>query len=78
MFKLIALLFAIVNGVTAEKPSAAMKHNEAFATNEACEAYIGENGERDKKRIKEMAANADVSVEVKLLCIAEKTEDNTI
>ena len=55
-----------------------MKHHDTFATNEACESYLKENGERDNKLIVEMAASNGVAVSVKLVCTADKAQDNTI
>ena len=77
MFKLFALLFVITNGVTAEKPSGALRNNETFATIEACQNYYdGEKGAMAKKALEDRAAAEGFAVQ--FICVPDTSKDHTI
>lgn len=80
MFKLVALLFLVINGVQAEKPSGIVTTEENFASREVCTNYLGsEQGAEFKKALENMVETQKGSLAIGIQCIkAPKTEDNTI
>lgn len=81
MFKLVALLFLVTNGVQAEKPSGVLKNKTTFPTVEACKDYFGtEAGKQAKSAIDEMisAQNGGLVAEMACMKLDAKTDDNTI
>jgi hypothetical protein len=76
MFKLIAALFVVTNGVPAEQPAHVMNFNHsAFETEESCTEFLGTDDGRASVFAISMAARSQ-GVAVKFACVAAK--DNTI
>jgi hypothetical protein len=70
MFKLVALLFLVTNGVPADQPSGSIKKNELFKSEQDCKDYF----DTAKKDLEEaLAAN---NLTPKFKCV--QVEDNTI
>ena len=81
MFKLVALLFIVTNGVQAENPSGVLRNRTTFPTEEACKAYFGTDaGKEAKSAIDELIVAQDGALVVEMACMKAdaKTEDNTI
>ena len=80
MFKLIAFLFLVTNGVTDEKPSMAVGSQTTFASEQECESYLkSKPGKESKKALDKAIASTKQKIKVKFHCV-EMTpeEDNTI
>ena len=76
MFKLIAALFVVSNGVPAEQPTHVMTYNHStFETEESCMEFIGTEDGRAATFAISMAARSQ-GIAVKFGCV--KTEDSTI
>ncbi len=76
MFKLIAALFLVSNGVPAEQPAHVMTYNHStFETEESCMEFIGTETGRAATFAISMAAR-NQGINVKFGCV--KAEDNTI
>ncbi len=78
MFKLIAVLFAVANGVPSERPIGGMSYNEtAFPSKEACMKFIETDAGKEATDLIEKAAQSQ-ELAVKFSCVKSKTEDDTI
>lgn len=78
MFKLIAVLFTVANGVPSERPSGFMAYNqEAFSSKEACMKFAETDAGKSAIGEIETAAKSQ-ELAVKFACVKSKTEDNTI
>jgi len=77
MIKLIAALFAIVNGVPAEQPSRVLTYNKTFDTKEACMAFgKTDEGLALRQSLNEYIMSQRGTVMAKIGCV--EAEDNTI
>jgi len=76
MFKLVAMLFLVVNGSPAEKPSGMLTYNKStFPTLEACMAFgATEDGKAAVQAINEITQAKQMMAKVGCM----KAEDNTI
>ncbi len=76
MFKLIAALFVVTNGVPAEQPTHVMTYNhQTFETEESCMEFIGtETGRAATAAIALSARHQGIAV--KFACA--QAQDNTI
>jgi hypothetical protein len=79
-FKLVALLFLVVNGVQAEKPHGFVTAEESFASKEGCNNYLAsERGAEFKKALENLVETQKGALAIGVQCIkAPKTEDNSI
>lgn len=76
MFKLIAALFVITNGVPEDQPTHVMAYNHStFETQESCMEFLGTDVGRVAVAAITMSARSQ-GVAVKFACV--KAEDNTI
>jgi hypothetical protein len=76
MFKLIAALFVVTNGVPAEAPTHVMTYNHStFETEESCMEFIGTETGRAATFAISMAARSQ-GIAVKFVCVEAK--DNSI
>jgi hypothetical protein len=81
MFKLVALLFLVTNGVQAEKPSGHLTNRTTFPTEGACKSYFDTDaGKKAKSAIDELIVAQDGELVAEMVCekADAKTEDNTI
>ncbi len=80
MFKLVALLFLVTNGVQAEKPSGMITNEENFPSREICKGYLGsEQGAEFKKALENMVETQKGALAIGISCIkAPTTEDNSV
>jgi hypothetical protein len=76
IFKLIAALFVVTNGIPAENPTHVMNFNQsAFETEESCTEFLGTDDGRASVFAISMAARSQ-GVAVKFACVEAK--DNSI
>jgi len=76
MIQIIAVLFAIVNGVPSDQSIGNMRSRMQFASMQACEAFLtSESGEQMKAIVmdSEMVKTKMVSVEFKCVEVGEPT-----
>jgi hypothetical protein len=77
MFKLIALLFLVTNGVTAEEPWTTIPNKRVFPSEETCKKFIhSDEGKVSKARLEEILASQSAPSEAKLTCV--QVEDNSL
>ena len=77
MFKLVAVLFAVVNGVPSEQPSRVIPYPADFETMEACIAFAkADENAAMRDALKEFVQSQRGSITAKLGCT--QAEDNTI
>ena len=77
MFKLVAVIFAVVNGSPSEKPLSVLTYNQTFPTLEACMGFAKtEEGAELRQTVNEMVMSQRGAIMAKLGCV--KAEDNTI
>ena len=77
MFKLVAVIFAVVNGVPSEQPSKVYPYSADFESLEACMGFAGsEEGMVLRNAIKEYVQSQQGAITAKLGCT--QAEDNTI
>lgn len=77
MFNLVAVIFAVVNGVPADKPSNVMTYNQTFETLEACMAFPKtDEGLILRNELKELVQSQGGAIAAKLGCT--EAEDNSI
>jgi hypothetical protein len=70
MFKLIAFLFLVTNGVTAEQPSGSLKASVTFPTEEACMNYFDTDaGRASQLKLEEFMAAQSVTAKFKCIKI---------
>ncbi len=79
MFKIVAVIFAVVNGVPSEQPLTVLPYNQkSFETMEACMAFPkSEEGTEIRETIKAMVMSQRGSIIAKLGC-TKADEDNSI
>jgi hypothetical protein len=70
MWKLVATLFVVTNGVPADQPSGSIKRNQTFPTEQACKGFFAEA----KKDLEEVLESKGLSP--KFSCV--QVEDNSI
>jgi hypothetical protein len=77
MFKLVAVIFAVVNGVPSDQPSKVFPHPEVFESLEACMKFAkaDENAEM-REALKGFVQSQRGAITAKLGCT--KAEDNSI
>lgn len=80
MFKLVALLFLVTNGVQAEKPSGVLKNKTMFPTVEACKDYFGTDaGKQAKSAIDELIKAQEGALVAEMACMkADAKTDESI
>ena len=77
MFKLVAVIFAVVNGVPSEQPSRVFPYSADFETLEACMEFTKtDEGAVLRDAIKEFVQSQRGAITAKLGCT--QAEDNTI
>lgn len=78
MFKLVAVIFAVVNGVPSEKPLTVLTYNhQDFSTLESCMEFAKtEDGAALRQTVNEMVMSQHGSIMAKLGCA--QAEDNSI
>jgi hypothetical protein len=77
MFKLVALLFLITNGVAEKQPSTSVPNKRVFPSAEACMAFIdSDEGKSSKARLDAMLTSREMLFEAKLACV--QVEDDSI
>jgi len=77
MFKLVAVIFAVVNGVPAEQPSQVLPYNADFETLEACMDFAKtDEGAALRNAVKEYVKSQRGAITAKLGCT--QAEDDTI
>ena len=77
MFKLVAFIFLVTNGITAEESSTSIRNKRSFPSEEACLKFIdSEDGKIAKSSLDAMLAAQSVPMEAKLSCV--HVEDNSI
>ena len=77
MFKLIVLLFAVVNGQVASEPITTLKNNTLFGTEELCQHWFDTpRGELEKQALEAMVAKQEQAYQIEYKC--EQVQDNTI
>jgi hypothetical protein len=77
MFKLIALLFLVTNGVSAEEPWTSIPNKMVFPSEEACKTFIdSDEGKLSKARLEEILASQSAPSKAKLTCV--QGEDNSL
>ena len=77
MFKLVAVIFAVVNGVPSEQPAKVYPYSADFESLEACMGFAGsEEGMVLRNAVKEYVQSQQGAITAKLGCT--KAEDNTI
>lgn len=77
MFKLVALIFAVANGVPSETPVTILRYGENFETLEACSEFAeSEKGLVVRKSLRDLLESKGVPLAAKVGCAKE--EDSTI
>ena len=77
MFKLVAVIFAVINGVPSDQPAKAFPYNADFETLEACMAYAGSDEAAVlRDAVKEFVQSQRGAITAKMGC--QQVEDNTI
>jgi hypothetical protein len=77
MFKLVAVIFAVVNGVPSEQPSKVVPYPADFETMEACMKFAkADENAAMRDALKEFVQSQRGAITAKLGCT--KAEDNTI
>lgn len=78
MFKLIAILFAIVNGAPSDKPAGALAYKaEMFPTEEACVAFVkSDEGMAVIQTVAKMAAEREMAIRVACIKDAKSQEQD--
>ena len=77
MFKLVAVIFAVVNGVPSEQPSKVLPHPAVFETLEACMNFAKADENADmREALKQFVQSHNGTITAKLGCT--QAEDNTI
>lgn len=81
MFKLVAFLLLVTNGVQAEKPSGALTLKQTFESEKECKSYLGsKKGSETKKALEELVKSKKGALNIGIACIkaADKSKDNSI
>jgi hypothetical protein len=81
MFKLVAVLFAVVNGVPAEKPAGVLTYNKAtFPTEEACMQFAATDaGKAARQAVEEIVAAQQGAISARMGSMKDaKADDNSI
>jgi hypothetical protein len=80
MFKLVALLFVVVNGAPADKPSGSLSYNRAkFPTEEACEQFAASaTGKATIAAITDAVAQSGAIARIACVKEAQPADDGSI
>jgi len=70
MFKLVAVLFLVTNGIPASEPYHTMSNNKEFMSKDDCLAYLKtDQGKASTEYIENWAANQPGKISVKFDCV---------